>query len=94
MQYDFEWDPKKAKINIRKHNITFERAGTIFRDPQAISIVDQEHSENEDRWITIGFDSSGVLLVVIHTFNYVSQEVCKIRIISARKATKSEMKFY
>ncbi|WP_216092877.1 BrnT family toxin [Candidatus Marithrix sp. Canyon 246] len=54
-------------------------SGTIFRDPQAISIVDQEHSENEDRWITIGFDSSGVLLVVIHTFNYVSQEVCKIR---------------
>ena len=55
MRYDFEWDVRKAKTNVRKHKISFERATEIFRDPNALSIVDEEHSEYEERWITIGW---------------------------------------
>ena len=54
MRYNFDWNPDKARKNKRKHKITFERATTIFRDPNAISIVDEKHSKHEDRWITMG----------------------------------------
>jgi uncharacterized DUF497 family protein len=71
-----------------------ERAATIFRDPNILSVADTEHSIFEERWSTIGLDENGVLLVVIHTFNNLNILVCKIRIISARKAAKSESKQY
>ena len=69
MRYAFEWNPVKANDNAGKHGIAFERASTIFLDAKAISIFDTEHSQGENRWITIGIDSNGVLLVIIHTFN-------------------------
>ncbi len=94
MRYYFEWDPQKAKANIQKHKVSFERACTIFKDPQALSIYDEEHSEKEDRWITLGMDINGNLLVVVHTFDQINENSCKIRIISARKATKREIKQY
>ena len=94
MRYDFEWNPSKAKINFQKHKISFERATTVFRDPNLLSIPDDEHSETEERWLTIGLDKNGVLLVVSHTFINVSKSVSKIRIISARSATKTEAKQY
>lgn len=94
MRYDFEWDIRKAKSNIRKHNISFERAATIFRDPNLLSIPDEEHSESEERWLTMGLDETGILLVISHTFKHLSAKVCKIRIISARKATAAEEKQY
>jgi hypothetical protein len=56
MRYDFEWDPKTAGSNLRKHKVGFERAATIFRDSNLISIPDQEHSESKERWITMGLD--------------------------------------
>ena len=90
MRYDFEWDIRKAKSNLDKHKISFERATTIFRDPNLLSIPDEEHSDFEERWITIGLDENGVLLVLSHTFDHLSTTVCRIRIISARNATKSE----
>lgn len=90
MRYNFEWDPKKAEINARQHKISFERAATVFRDNNALSIPDEEHSESEERWITLGLDNTGSLLVVIHDFTYQSQTDCIIRLISARKATKEE----
>ena len=49
MRYYFEWDPQKAKINLKKHKVSFERACTVFKDPNALSIYDEEHSEKEDR---------------------------------------------
>lgn len=67
---------------------------SIFRDPKAISIVDEAHSENEERWLTMGLDDSGILLVVSHTFKMVDTSTYEIRIISARKADKSEIKQY
>lgn len=94
MRYDFEWDNRKAKSNIRKHKISFERATTIFRDPNLLSIADEEHSETEERWLTMGLDESGSLLVISHIFKEFSESICKIRIISARKATETEEEQY
>ncbi len=94
MQYNIEWDPGKAKTNIKKHKISFEKAATIFRDPRAISIYDNEHSDREDRWITLGLSSNGILLVVHHTFEQLDNSNANVRIISSRKATKIEMKQY
>ena len=94
MHYHFEWHPKKAQQNIHKHKMNFERASTIFQDQYAISLFDDEHSENEERWITIGQDSHGILLVVSHTFREKDNSQYHIRIISARKATKREVAQY
>lgn len=94
MRYNFEWDTTKAKQNILKHKVNFQHAGTIFRDPHAISIFDDEHSQKEDRWITLGRDNRGILLIVSHTFREINASSCNIRIISARKATKRETNQY
>ena len=94
MQYNFEWDINKAKINIKKHKINFEQASTVFKDPKAISIYDAEHSDDEDRWITIGLSSNGSLLIVHHTFKQIDIKTVIIRIISIRKATNNEKKQY
>lgn len=94
MQYNFEWDPKKAKINKIKHKVSFELTGTVFKDPRAISIYDDEHSRDEDRWITLGLASNGFLLAVHHTFKQIDRDNVTIRIISSRKATKNEKKQY
>lgn len=94
MRYYFDWDPNKAKANLKKHGICFDQASTIFHDPRMISVFDIEHSEQEDRWATIGIDRNGILLVVVHTFQQVDADSCRIRIISARKATRKESKQY
>jgi uncharacterized protein len=56
--YDFDWDPIKAQTNITKHGVNFEEAVDVFRDPVALTISDEEHSESETRWITLGKDST------------------------------------
>lgn len=94
MRYYFDWDPNKAKSNWKKHGIGFEQASTIFLDPRMITVFDTEHSEREDRWATIGIDKNGVLLVVLHTFQQLDANCSRIRMISARKATKDEIKQY
>jgi uncharacterized DUF497 family protein len=94
LQYNFEWDPYKAKQNLQKHKVSFEHAAEIFLDPLAISIYDKEYSLDEDRWITIGKDRTNVVLVVIHPFQQENTDNCRIRLISARKATRKEVKQY
>ena len=94
MRHSFEWDTRKAKANVRKHNVRFERAATIFRDPNLLTIPDGEHSEFEERWITMGLDETGSLLVLVHKFESVDPEFSSVRIISARKATKGETRTY
>lgn len=94
LRYTFEWDPVKAKKNLRKHKVSFDRAAEVLADPLAISIADEEHSEWEERWVTLGKDRSGAILVLVHTFEEVSVEECKIRILSARKAGKREARQY
>ena len=94
VQYNFEWDAKKAKSNLQKHRVSFEHAASVFHDPQALSIYDVEHSKREDRWITLGLATTGELLVVHHTFLIVDKTTTRIRIFSSRKATKRERMQY
>ena len=94
MFYNFEWDPHKAQRNLQKHRISFERAAQVFLDPTALSIPDEEHSLREERWITMAKDSQGIVLVVVHTFQKGGEKERIIRLISARKATKQELKQY
>ncbi len=68
MNYHFQWDPAKARRNVVKHNVAFQSAATVFRDANQLSLYDDEHSDYEDRWITLAVDQNGHLLVVIHTF--------------------------
>jgi len=74
--------------------VAFDEAATVFRDSKALSIFDPDHSESEDRWITIGISEKGRVLIVIHTFREESEDAVTIRIISSRKATKQETKTY
>ena len=94
MDYNFEWDPHKAHYNHRKHGIRFEEAATIFRDPKALTIFDSDHSEHEDRWITMGISKTGRLLIVCHTFQEENKETVSIRIFSSRKPTIKESNLY
>ncbi len=94
MNYNFEWDTKKATINYSKHKISFELAVTIFLDPNAITIFDSDHSETEDRWITMGVSKNGTILTIIHTYDKIDDLNIIVRIISARKSTKNEIKQY
>lgn len=93
MRYNFDWNPEKEKLNIRKHKMDFRKASTVFRDQNQLTLYDEDHSENEDRWITMGTDNTGILRVVIHTFEQIENSV-SIRIISARKAVSDEMEQY
>jgi hypothetical protein len=94
MQYDFEWDPDKARENRSKHGVNFEEAATVFRDPRALTLYDEEHSETEDRWVTMGISSLGRLLVVHHTYHRETDTSATIRIFSSRKTTRREMRQY
>ena len=87
----FEWDEEKNKINIKKHGISFEEAKTVFYDDEALVRDDPEHSEDEERFVILGMSSRANLLIVCHCYR-ASETV--IRIISARKATKNESRFY
>ena len=87
----FQWDPNKNKTNIKKHKISFEEAKSVFFDENARVIPDPEHSINEERFIILGLSFKLNLLIVVHTYKE-NDEV--IRIISARKATKPESKYY
>ena len=87
----FQWDQNKNRANIKKHNVSFEEAKSVFYDENARLISDHEHSINEERFILLGISNKLNLLVVVHAYKG-NDEI--IRIISARKATKSESKYY
>ena len=74
----FEWDPKKAQSNLRKHRVSFDEASTIFDDPQFIMLLDEDHSDDEERYISIGMSNKSRLLMVAHT-----ERGQTIRVISA-----------
>ena len=85
----FEWDPKKARSNPRKHKVSFEEAATALMDPMSATGVDPDHSLGEERFVTFGVSKRGRLLVVAHT-----EKMMPFRIISARHASKGEKKIY
>jgi len=85
----FEWNPKKAITNQRKHGVTFEEATSALRDVHSATVHDPDHSDDEERFITFGLSSQGRLLTVSHT-----DRGDAIRIISARLATNAERQIY
>jgi len=85
----FEWDPEKARSNIRKHKVSFEEAATALRDPMSATGLDPDHSVSEERFVTFGVSERGRLLVVAH-----ADKDDTIRIISAREASKGEKRIY
>ena len=87
----FEWDENKNQQNIKKHGVSFEEAQTVFFDPLTKVAPDPDHSDGEDRFIALGHSANHRLLLVIHCFRDKDE---KVRILSARKLTKSERKQY
>ena len=85
----YEWDEDKAKENLRKHKVDFKEAETVFDDPLSITVSDPDHSEEEERFIDIGISKKKRVLAVVYT-----ERRKKIRIISAREATRAERKKY
>ena len=87
----FDWDPAKASANLKKHQVSFEEARTVFYDDFAVQFFDDDHSTSEERFIMLGMSSNARLLVVCHCERGEGEV---IRIISARKATRSESTYY
>ncbi len=85
----FEWNPDKAKSNLRKHGVLFHEASTVFKDPLSVTFPDPEHSYDEERYVIIGLSSANRILIVSHT-----DRADRVRIISAREATRNERRFY
>ena len=92
--YHFEWNEEKARTNHSKHKVGFRLATGVFRDPLALTIYDTEHSENEERWVTLGQAEKGQYLVVVHMHEIITATEVRIRIISARKADRLEIRDY
>jgi uncharacterized DUF497 family protein len=86
---EFAWDPNKTTSNLRRHNVSFGEAATVFSDPLSTTVPDPDHSLGEDRYITIGMSYRGRLLIVAHT-----EHGDRIRIISARELTRRERTQY
>ena len=89
MKLNFEWDEEKATANLKKHGVSFDEAITVFTDPFSITKYDPDHSVDEQRYIDIGISDEGRVLVVSYT-----ERSTNIRLISCRKATSSERRFY
>ena len=92
--YEFDWDDNKAAINLSKHEVDFREAMTVMLDPLAMTFFDTEHSEDEERWISVGRSRNGTLLLVVHTFTATGSSNALVRIISARAATRHERQQY
>ncbi|GMU73712.1 MAG: hypothetical protein AMXMBFR42_31640 [Burkholderiales bacterium] len=91
MSLAFEWDLRKAAANLRKHGVSFEDAESVFSDERARLIDDPDHSAVEERFLLLGLDSNVRLLVVAHCYRAGGNTV---RIVSARKATREEQRYY
>jgi len=94
MNYNFEWDTAKALSNLKKHGIRFEEAAEVFLDPLHLSIPDEKYREEEERWITLRNTQKQKCCLVVHTFMIHNNDPSRIRIISARPATRHEQKQY
>ncbi len=93
-QLEFTWDPAKAAGNITKHGTSFPHAATVFTDALALTVFDTERSDFEERWFTLGSANTGQLLAVSHTYTATGPASARVRIISARPATRTERKQY
>jgi uncharacterized protein len=89
MHIEVEWDAAKAAANLRKHGVSFEEAATSLLDPLSLAQVD-DASEGEPRWVLVGLSARARLLTVVYTLRAAN----RIRLISARKATRQEASYY
>lgn len=89
--FTFEWDENKSRLNIQKHGVSFNEAVTVFTDENALLITDEDHSDDEDRFIVLGLSRNLRLLVVCHCYR---MDNMVVRLISARKANKHENEQY
>lgn len=89
MSFEFEWEPVKAAKNFHKHKVAFQEAATVFADETSATVYDPDHSDEEDRFLTIGYSNRGRLLIISHT-----DRDERIRIISAPILKPSERKQY
>jgi len=89
MGYLFEWDPRKAETNARKHGVTFDEAATVFGNPLALLMADPDHSLDEERFLLLGMSNRRRLLVVAF-----AERPPRTRLISARQATRQERRRY
>jgi uncharacterized DUF497 family protein len=92
-QFQLGWDEVKAATNERKHGVSFDLARTVFNDSFLLTVADLEHSETEERWFSIGRAANNSILSVAYLWSE-AESVTKIRIISARKATETEISHY
>ena len=94
-QFQFEWDEIKAATNLRKHGgVSFELASTVFNDPRLLTVADPEHCETEERWLSIGLASNGAMLSIVYLWSESDPAATKVRLISARAATQTEIRHY
>lgn len=94
MKYVFDWDPVKEQRNRARHGVSFRQAMSVLSDAHTVTVHDASHSDQEDRWVTIGQTAHGLLLVLVHTFREIGPEKALVRIISARRATRHERRNY
>ncbi len=93
-EFVFEWDEFKATANLRKHGISFELAGTVFHDPNLLTVADVDHSETEERWFSVGLAANGQPVALVYLWSESTSRVIMVRLISARKATPREIRYY
>jgi uncharacterized DUF497 family protein len=90
----FDWDPAKADSNRAKHGVSFDEAMLVFADPLSVSRLDDEQGRAEERWVTLGRTRVGRLTLVVHTYDELNDGTIAIRVISARRPTRHEMREY
>jgi len=93
-QLEFEWNLAKAVSNLAKHGVSFAQGATVLADALALTVYHPAHSEFEDRWFTLGLSTEGRLLAVAHTYTATGADSARVRIISAREATRLERRQY
>jgi uncharacterized protein len=94
MQLEFTWDPLKAASNLTKHGVSFAQAATVLNDALALTVFDEAHSDFEERWFTLGISNEGKLLALAHTYTATGPSSARVRLISARVATRQERMNY
>ena len=92
--FDIVWDNTKAQSNLLKHGVSFAQSATLMLDPLALTVFDAAHSETEERWFTLGHTDEGQLLAVAHTYQVMNANTIRIRLISAREATRREQQYF
>jgi uncharacterized protein len=94
IDYEFDWDDAKAESNLAKHGVDFTDAMSVLLDPLAMTRLDDEHSDDEERWVSVGRAASGQLLLVVHTFSSTGVNSALVRLISPRLPTRRERAQY